>query len=143
MLVDALNGPAVAVLLELEAAGFEVGTAGDRLKVKPISKLTTNQRAELERYRAELLLLLRICDVAVQDRRTVFTQQLGSGVHAGLLLFRAGVPYVAGRCFSCGDPTDRPVHGVCWRCAFARRLALKVPLPVSLAAPYDEARVAS
>src|ERR1700722_4532381 len=41
------------------------------------------------------------------------------------LLFRADVPYVSGRCFSCGEETGRPAFGRCWRCSLAWRLACR------------------
>ena len=138
---DVLQSPAVEVLVRLEAEGFEIGAAGDRLRVKPISRLTVDQRAELERYRADLLMLLRVCDEAVQDRRLAFARQLDTGVDPGLLVFRPAVPYVAGRCFSCGDATGRPVHGKCWRCALAWRLALRLPIATDLALVYDGQKV--
>jgi hypothetical protein len=139
--LDVLRGPAVAVLLELESEGFEIAVVGDRLRVKPISKLTAAQRSSLEQHRSGLVMLLRVCDDGVQDRRAVFSQQLDLSVPVGMLAFRPGVPYVAGRCFSCGDATDRPGHGVCWRCAIGRRLALRVPIPADLATVYDDHKV--
>jgi hypothetical protein len=139
--IDVLGGPAVALLVALEAEGFELSAAGDRLRVKPISKLTADHRASLEAHRRDLLMLLRVCDAGVQERRSVFAQQLELKVPTGMLAFVPGVPYVQGRCFSCGVSTGRTVHGVCWRCAVARRLAVRAPIPADLAAVYDELEV--
>jgi hypothetical protein len=142
VVADVLESPAVALLLGLEADGFQIGAAeGDRLWVKPISKLTEDRRADLERYRPELLMLLRICDEAVQLRRDRFREALASGTSVGLLTFRPGVPYAPGRCFSCGEGLDRPAHGKCWRCALAWRLALRLPIAPDVAAVYDSQKV--
>ena len=136
---DVLESPAVAVLTQLEADGFSIGVAGDRLKVKPISRLTAEQRADIERYRADLLML---CDSGVQERREAFSRQLEIGGHLGLLIFRAGVPYVPGTCYACGDRLVSPRPGRCWRCALAARLACHAPIAADLLAEYDTARIA-
>jgi hypothetical protein len=58
-----------------------------------------------------------------------------------LLVFRPGVPYLSGRCFSCGDELERARHGKCWRCALAWRLALHLPVAPALADIYDGQKV--
>ena len=57
------------------------------------------------------------------------------------LVFRQDVPYVEGRCFSCGDALSVFRVGRCWRCALAWRLAARVAIPVDLAPALDNARV--
>lgn len=137
---DVLQSPAVSVLLALEADGFTLTAMGDRLKVKPISKLTAEQRADLERYRGELLTLLRVCDNGVQERRAAFSKRLRTGT--GPLVFRDRVPYVPGICYSCADPLPHLGPGRCWRCSLAARLACHAPVPVELLGALDEARSA-
>jgi len=140
---DVLEGPALGLLLALEANGFAVAAAGDRLRIKPISKLTAEQREQVERYRHELLVLLRVCDEAVQARRVVFVQQLAaSGDKIPALIFRSGTVYVVGRCYSCADALPHPRPGRCWRCSLAARLACHAPIPAVFMAAYDDARVA-
>lgn len=110
-------------------------------KAKPIAKLAPELRATLEQYRAELLMLLRVCDEGVQERRAAFVCALAKGQKPGALLFRSGVPYGRGRCFSCGDPLDAAKFSKCWRCALAWRLAARLPIPVDLALAYDQQKL--
>ena len=72
--------------------------------------------------------------VSINGRFWVSTE----GVPA--LLFRSGVPYVEGRCFSCGDALQRFRVGRCWRCSLAWRLACRVAMPAPLADALDAAR---
>jgi hypothetical protein len=140
---DVLESPALGILLALEADGVAVSAAGDRLKVKPISKLTPEQRAQLEQYRSEILILLRVCGEAVQARRQVFVAQLAAaGECVPPLVFKPGTAYVPGACYSCREPLPHPRHGRCWRCALAARLACQAPIPGDVMTAYDDARVA-
>lgn len=140
MTPDVLNSLALSLLLQLEAHGFEVLAVDNRLLVKPADRIPVDVRAQLATYRRELLTLLRICDVAVQDRREVFSAQLAAGVAVGRLTARDRLTYVAGQCFSCGDALPRPVFGRCWRCALAWRLAVGVAIPPMVADVYDQQR---
>lgn len=137
---DVLNSPALSLLLRLEADGFEVVAVEDRLLVKPVSRIAADVRAQLATYRAELLTILRICDVSVQDRREAFSRQLAAGASIGQLAMCEGLPYVAGQCFSCGDSLPRPVFGRCWRCALAWRCAAGASIPPMIADVYDQQR---
>ena len=137
---DVFESPAVAILLQLEADGFEVGIAGDRLRVKPISQLTSDRRKDLEQYRCELLLLLRVSDTGVQDRRRVFAGLRGTPL--GQWTFRPGVALRPGACYRCGDRLAVPRPGRCWRCGLAARLACHAPIPLDLMITDDEAQSA-
>jgi hypothetical protein len=139
---DVFASPALPLLVGLEADGFTFAVSGDRLLVRPVERLTPEQRALLQRERAAILVLLRICDTGVQARREAFAAQLQANSTALVpaLVFRPDVPYVAGRCFSCGDETGRPSFGRCARCALAWRLALGVAIPAEFAAAYDDAK---
>ena len=108
-----------ALLVELEVAGLELRADSGRLLVRPAERVTPKQRERLTSDRAAILLLLQFCDEAVTARRAVFELVLAQrgDLALPLLVFRRDVPYVAGRCYSCGEPTDRPAHGRCWRCA--------------------------
>ena len=111
--------------------------------MKPISRLTSEGRADIEQYRDDLLVLLRICDESVQERRVVFAQQLAAaGDAVPILAYRPGTSYVPGVCYSCAEPLPHPRHGRCWRCALAARLACRAPIPSDLMAAYDHARIA-
>jgi hypothetical protein len=126
----------------LEAEGFRFSTAGGRLRVRPTTRLTPELRDRLHRERDALLVLLRICDDGVQRRREAFVATLAAETAAVLpaLVFTPDVPYVAGKCFSCAQPNDRPTFGRCWRCALAWRLALGLPISSDFAAAYDAAK---
>ena len=114
------------------------------LRVRPVARVTPELRAELSRYKSELLLLLRCCDPQVAARRDVMRAQVERASAATLpaLLFRQDVPYTAGLCFSCGDGLKPFGYGRCWRCALAWRLAVRAPIPVDLAHALDGARLA-
>ena len=142
MTTDVFTSTAVSLLVGLEADGFTFAVTGNRLLVRPVERLTPEQREAVRREREALLTLLRICDAGVQERRAAFEAQARASSVALVpaLLFRQGVPYVAGRCFSCGDASGRPTFGRCWRCALAWRLALRVAIPTDFAAVYDDAK---
>ena len=146
MTVDIFAGPAWPLLLDLAAEGFRFVVNGDRLFIHPVHRLPPARRAALRQHRGDVLKLLRICDPTdsgVVERRDHFAGRLraaGNGV-APAFLFRPGIPYVPGICFSCGDATGRPKFSCCWRCSLARRLACDVPIPVDVAAALDEAWV--
>jgi len=140
---DVLASPALPLLLELEAEGFTLAADRGRLLVRPHDRLSADRRALLARERDALLTLLRICDSDVQRRREAFAIALEtdtSGAALPLLVLTPGLPYVAGRCFSCGDPLDRSTYGRCWRCALAWRLALRLPVPAEYGAALDSAK---
>ena len=143
VVTDVFQSPAVGVLLSLEREGFTVAIAGDRLRVKPISKLTVEQRAAIEQHRTGLLTLLRMCDDGVQDRRRVFAERLAAaGETVPPLVYRSGTCYVPGVCYSCRESLPHPRHGRCWRCGLAARLACRAPIAADVAAEYDDARIA-
>jgi hypothetical protein len=138
---DVLASAALPLLVGLEADGFTFAVAGDRLLVRPVERLTVEQRTLLRRERDAILMLLRSCDAGVQARREAFVAQIQAhGAYVPALVFRPDVPYVAGRCFSCGDETGRPAFGRCARCARAWRLALGVAIPSDFATQYDDAK---
>jgi hypothetical protein len=139
---DVLQSPALELLLRFEREGFEVAALDGRLFVRPVERLSSADREALRAMKPELLMLLRIVDEGVQRRREVFEVRLQAGGPAVVpdLVFRAGITPVAGRCVSCGDALDTPRMGKCWRCCLAWRLALRVPIPSTLAAIFDEAR---
>lgn len=142
--VDILQSAALPLLLRLNAEGYEFQAAAAVLRVRPVERVTPELRAELARYKPDLLLLIRCCDPGVCARRDVMRQQIE---HAPTdcvlpaLLFRPNVSYVTGRCFSCGDALQRFRVGRCWRCALAWRLAVRVPISPDLADALDSARV--
>ena len=73
---DVLRSPAVAVLCGLEHAGLDLAVVSGRLRVWPVERLTTEHEQLIQRYRDELVTLVRICDEGVQERLAAFKQQL-------------------------------------------------------------------
>ena len=49
---------APALIQRLRAEGFELATSGDRLRIRPVERVTSELRHTLARHRAELLTLL-------------------------------------------------------------------------------------
>jgi hypothetical protein len=138
-----LESPALPLLIELEEAGFDIRLADDeRLHVAPGSKLTEVQRRLLVEHKLALIMILRVCDAGVVERREVFRRQLAETPAPTIpaFLFVSDVPYVIGRCFSCGEGTSQPTHGRCWRCSLAWRLACRLPIPTDMASAIDTAR---
>jgi hypothetical protein len=82
-------------------------------------------------------------DAGVAERRARFHQQLAAASigTVPVFLFRVGVSYQRGICFSCGDGLIAHQFGRCWRCALAWRLAAGVPVARALAAALDAAKV--
>lgn len=144
-LSNVFESPALPLLLELEAAGLAlVTTVTGTLRIGPAERLTPEQVAAIHEHRDALKTLALICEDGVQARRVTFVATLAEAESALVpsLVFRPDLPYVAGQCFSCGDPNGRATFGRCWRCALAWRLAVRVPIPAGLAAVYDEAKIA-
>ncbi len=140
---NVLNGPAMAVLYDLEHAGLDLAVVDGRLRVWPVERLTAEHARLIQQYRNALVTLVRICDEGVEARVAAFKQQCANTPADSIpsFLFRPDVPYVKGSCFSCGDPITELRYGRCWRCSLAWRLAAGVPLPAAQAAVYDGARV--
>src|SRR5207237_1174686 len=106
------DSPALPLLVELEQAGFQLRVAPEgRLQIEPGSKLTADQRRLLVEHKAAVTLLLRCCDAGVVERRDAFRRQLEVAAPPTIpaFLFRP-VPYVPGRCFSCGDETGHNTY---------------------------------
>jgi predicted metal-binding protein len=141
---DVFESPALTFLLQLQAHGFEIQVVEpDILRVRPVDRVTPELRIDLQRYKAALLMLIRIGDAGVQDRREAFARQLKrpqADVLVSRLMFREA-PYVNGSCHACGDALEGARWGSCWRCSLARRLACHAAVPADLFAAYDEARI--
>ena len=141
---DALNSPALPLLLQLEAAGVRFRLEGDRVLVSPRGVLTLEQREVFRRHQAALRVLVAIVtDAGVQDRADEFRRQFEavSAPRCPVLVFRRDVPYIRGVCFSCSDGLPELRFGRCWRCSLAWRLACRLPVPPALAEALDTARV--
>jgi hypothetical protein len=141
---DVFDSPAVTIICGLEADGFRVElTAAGVLVIAPRSRLTPERMAEITTHKEAVRLLVRACDAGVLARREVFEQDLARTPAPGIprFLFIAGLPYVAGRCFSCADALHAARFGRCWRCALAWRLAARVPISPDLGAAFDSAKV--
>ncbi len=139
---NVLNSPAVAVLCDLEHAGLDLAVVDGRLRVRPVERLTAEHEQLIRQHRDALVTLLRICDQGVRERVAVFRAQLEADpTTIGPFLFKVGVPYGRGACFSCGACLPDACFGRCWRCSLAWRLACQLPVPAELARAYDETKV--
>ncbi len=97
--------------------------------------LMVELRAQLDKHKPALIILVRICDQGVQDRVTVYRAQLEADPSTvGPFIYTAGVPYSKGVCFSCGVGLPDACFGRCWRCSLGWRLAYRLPVPAELAA---------
>lgn len=119
-------------------------TADGALRIAPRSRLTPERMATIAACKDAIRLLVRCCDAGVQGRRDLFRQQLEAAPAPTVpaFLFRPDVPYVRGRCFSCGDALPELHFSRCWRCSLAWRLACRLPMSLELGAAIDVARVA-
>ena len=143
MTPDVFESPALPLLLELERDGFDLGVRSGTLWIKPARRLTPEWRARITEHRAALKALVLVCDDGVQDRVVVYKAQLAA-VPAGStpdFVFQRGTAHTRGVCFSCASPLSVPEFGRCWRCSFAWRLAMQIPIPADLAAVYDTTKV--
>ncbi len=137
---DLSDSPAVALLFALECDGFRVELGDDAaVVIAPRSRLTPERMAAIVACKDALKALLR----GVQNRRDVFRAQLAATPPpaAPPFLYRADVPYVAGKCFSCGDALPTLRFGRCWRCSLAWRLAARVPMTALLADALAAAKI--
>ena len=141
---DVLSSGAVAILCELERDGFTVElTPDDAITVAPRAALTPDRRQQIIEHKVAIKILLRSYDSGVRDRRELFARQLDSappGVLVPRFVFRPS-PYVPGRCHACGEGLGCSRWGFCWRCALARSLVCRAPIPANVFKVYDEARV--
>jgi hypothetical protein len=141
---DVFESQALILLHHLKAEGFEFQVVEpDILRVRPVDRVTPELRADLQRHKSGLLMLIRMGDAGVQERRDVFTRQLVATPtpQVPAFLYRPDVPYVKGKCFSCRDLLPEPRFGRCWRCSLAWRLAAGVSIDADLATALDAARV--
>ena len=137
------DSPAVPLLATLVARGCRVRVTdgGERLIVEPASRLTADEQRRVRAHRRTLATLIQ--DDGLQARRACFAAQFAATPtpRVPAFIFRPGIAYTKGQCFSCGDPLPEPRFGRCWRCALAWRLACRLPVPAEFASAYDEARV--
>src|SRR5438552_2108551 len=100
------GSPALLALLELRATGVRFRLEGDRLLVSPRGALTAKQRELFQRHQEAVRALVTIItDGGVTARCDAFRRQLEAtpAPRVPAFVFRFGVPYVRGVCFSCGD----------------------------------------
>ena len=137
MIVAPLSSQAVDLLLRLAAQGVEFRRAGDDLFFRPADAIPGDL---LPQIRAAKPTLLELLDDEVQARLDAFRRDLAKTPppRTPAFVFRRGVPYDVGVCFSCGDGLPEARFGRCWRCSLAWRLAAQVPTTYAM---LDEARL--
>jgi hypothetical protein len=141
------ESPLFQVFERLKAEGFEFRlVAGARVQVRPIGRLPADVRALFRQHPDEFRLFVsNATDAGVHKRRDEFHRQLEAATPPAVpaFLFKGGIPYVQGTCFSCGDALPEARFGRCWRCSLAWRLACRLPIPADLAAAMDTAKVSA
>ncbi len=67
---EALDSPALSLLLRLEDQGFDVAIkTNGQLRVKPAGRLTATQRQEMRSHRAALVVLVRLVYAVLDSER--------------------------------------------------------------------------
>src|SRR6187402_1164325 len=125
--IDALEPPALPLLLELSDQGCVCRlTERGRIAVHNASRLTESQCARLRQFTVEVKELLRCDDDGVTERRAEFRRQIHSSSSGSLptFIFKPGLAYRRGECFSCGDPFPDLRIARCERCTLGMHLAL-------------------
>lgn len=136
------DSPALPLLFMLQDQGFELRLSETALQVRPWSRVSPELRAKLRSHKSALVSLIRMCDSGVIERRRAFCDQLRASPDTlGPFLFRPGLPYQRGLCFSCGDRLPAARFGRCWRCSLAWRLTCRVEIPAEVARAYDQSKV--
>src|SRR5947208_1187319 len=108
---SALDSPALPVLLALTAAGIRFRLDGEQVLVSPRGVLTSEQREVFQQHPASVRTLVSaLTDRDVQERVVEFRRQLAAvpAPRCPAFLFKAGIHYVTGTCFSCGERLPAP-----------------------------------
>lgn len=138
------NADAVRLLQELEQEEFTVNLTSERhLVVAPRSRLTSDRMKLIAVHKDSLRLALVCRDSGVVNRVCAFTRQADAlpAPRVPAFLFSPDVPYVKGRCFSCGDLLLEFRYSRCWRCSVAWRIVCRLPIPEALLDDNATARV--
>jgi hypothetical protein len=145
MRLEVVPAAAVTLLCDLKRDGFSVQlTADDALAIGPPSRLTPELRHAILTHKEALKrLLARLTEADVVQRTEAFAEELAAtpAPRVPAFLFKPGVVYAKGTCFSCGDPLPALKFSRCWRCALAWRLACRLPIGEELAAVLDTTKV--
>src|SRR5262245_38051724 len=102
LLMAPLSSQAAGLLLRLVAEGMDFRRDGEALFFRRPSHIPADVVSLIQAAKRALLGLL---DDGVEARREIFAQQLAATASPCMpaFLFRRGIPYEPGRCFSCGD----------------------------------------
>jgi hypothetical protein len=143
MTTEVIGSTAERILSDLRHDGFRVElTPEDAVTIAPRSRLTSERMQAIAASKNALKVLLRN-DAGVVERRVVFEQQLACTPppRVPAFMFKEGVAYASGLCFSCGDELSELTYARCWRCSIAWRLACGLTLSSELAKALDGAKV--
>ena len=125
--VDAIESPALPLLFELGRQGCICRLTNEgELRVHHASKMTDDQAAMLKKFTLEIKELLRCDDDGVVERSAEFRRQISGSPKNSLptFIFKTGLPYRRGECFSCAEPLEAFRISRCERCTLAMHLAL-------------------
>ena len=126
-----------ALLADLHAAGVAVTVAGDRLRYRPVDRVTADQLARMRAHRAALVALLTDREQEIAWREAAMRAHAAGRWPLPLLMAVPDHPPVAGRCVSCPAPVDADLERArCSWCVLAVARVLTDPPP----APPPESR---
>lgn len=131
------NHDARALLADLADRGVVVTVAAGRLDVRPASRLTPGDVAQLRRHRLDLLVLVLACDERTLDRLLDLRRAAQRGTPRAV-----PATQTPGACYACREPL--PAHrarGRCGWCALAGRQYAGAPLTADVLRTFDEALV--
>ncbi len=138
---DVFDSPLYPVVIRLAGQGFQFRLLPDgTVQVNPIAKLPPDARALFQQHPDDLRVLVAMAaDAGVHDRRDVFRLQYAAAPTGTVppFLFRTGVVYRPGSCFSCGETLPGLRFARCWRCTAGYRLACHLPIPGWLGQSLD------
>ena len=98
---NVFDSAALPLLITLQEQGFDLQVTGGALFIRPVERVTAELRAQLRQHKPGLTALVQVCDQGVRDRVEVFRRQLEADpTTIGPFLFKVGVPYGRGVCFS-------------------------------------------
>jgi hypothetical protein len=140
---DLVGCPALPVFSELFAAGVRFRLDGDSVLVSPGDAVTPEHREVLQQHRdAVRVLVATATDEGVMARWNAFKIAFDATPppRTPVFVFREGVPYACGTCFSCADELPEPRFGRCWRCSLAWRLVCRLPVLSELPAQIGMVR---
>ena len=117
-----------ALLADLRAAGVAVTVAGDRLRYRPVDRVTADQLERMRAHRAALVALLTDREHQIGWRAAAMRAHAGDRRPPPFLTAAPDLAPMAGRCVSCPAPVEADLERArCSWCALAVARVLTEP----------------